>query len=575
MTIALLTAAGSGTRMHQDIPKQFIHVDNKPVIIHTMEAFQKHPGIDAIIVVTIASWTDVLRAYARQFNITKLKWIVPGGETGQESIFNGLRTLKEDSDVPEDAIVMVHDGNRPMVSSMIISDSLATYSMHGSAVAVIPCTEVVFESDDGISSCTSTERERLFRTQTPHTYLLNDLYEAHLEAQKRGVHVEGVARAGLEGADAALAEHDLLVALAHDVLGGHEQLVDGAGRRVGKSVRGWKNLKGKTVLITGASGLIGSAIVDVLAQLNMDERAGITILAAGRSTERMESRFGDRMEKGNIHYYPFDALKDCAPDQFPDPLPDYLIHAAGNANPALYGKHPAQTMMTTILGTQSILQMAAAKPGSRVLYVSSSEVYGRKDTAEPFQEDMFGTVDILNPRSCYPVSRRAAETLCASAKAEYGVDFVVARPGHVYGPTMTAADNRASSQFPRDVAAGKDIVLKSSGSQIRSYCYILDCASAILTILLEGESGQAYNISNRDSIVTIRQMAEVFAGAAGRKVLFDLPTEQEKAVFNPMDNSSLDASRLESLGWKGLFDMETGAKRTLACLMDEMDGQSH
>jgi 2-C-methyl-D-erythritol 4-phosphate cytidylyltransferase len=187
MTIALLTAAGSGTRMHQDIPKQFIHVDNKPVIIHTMEAFQKHPGIDAIIVVTIASWTDVLRAYARQFNITKLKWIVPGGETGQESIFNGLRTLKEDSQVPEDAIVMVHDGNRPMVSSMIISDSLATFSMHGSAVAVIPCTEVVFESDDGISSCTSTERERLFRTQTPHTYLLNDLYEAHLEAQKRGI----------------------------------------------------------------------------------------------------------------------------------------------------------------------------------------------------------------------------------------------------------------------------------------------------------------------------------------------------------------------------------------------------
>jgi 2-C-methyl-D-erythritol 4-phosphate cytidylyltransferase len=125
--------------------------------------------------------------YAYDLDITKLKWIVPGGETGQESIFNGLRTLKEDSQVPEDAIVMVHDGNRPMVSSMIISDSLATFSMHGSAVAVIPCTEVVFESDDGISSCASTERERLFRTQTPHTYLLNDLYEAHLEAQKTGI----------------------------------------------------------------------------------------------------------------------------------------------------------------------------------------------------------------------------------------------------------------------------------------------------------------------------------------------------------------------------------------------------
>ncbi len=343
-------------------------------------------------------------------------------------------------------------------------------------------------------------------------------------------------------------------------------------RQVGNSVDGWGALKGKTVLITGASGLIGSAVVDVMAQMNIDnaDQSGqIQILAAGRSREGMEKRFGDRMKRGNISYYPFDALQPLPPEQYPNPLPDYLIHAAGNANPAVYGRHPVQTMMTTILGTQSVLEMAAKKPGSRVLYVSSSEVYGRKDTSEPFEEDMFGTVDILNPRSCYPVSRRAAETLCASAKAEKGIDFVVARPGHVYGPSMTAADNRASSQFPRDVAAGRDIVLKSSGSQIRSYCYILDCASAILTILLRGESGQAYNISNRDSIVTIRQMAEAFAEAAGRKVLFDLPTEQERAVFNPMDNSSLNASRLEALGWQGLFDMETGAQRTLACLMDE------
>lgn len=340
-------------------------------------------------------------------------------------------------------------------------------------------------------------------------------------------------------------------------------------RRVKSSLPGWEILKGKTVLVTGASGLIGSAVVDVLSQLNIEDSAGITILAAGRSGRGMKDRFGDRMERGKIRYYSFDALSDVRPEQYPDPLPDYLIHAAGNANPALYGSRPVQTMMTTILGTQTILRMAAARPGSRVVYVSSSEVYGRKDTADPFGEDMFGTVDILNPRSCYPVSRRAAETLCASAKAEYGIDFVVARPGHVYGPTMTAADNRASSQFPRDVAAGKDIVLKSNGSQIRSYCYILDCASAILTILLRGESGMAYNISNRNSIVTIRQMAKVFAEAAGRKVLFDLPTEQERAVFNPMDNSSLDASRLEALGWRGMFDMETGAKRTLACLMEE------
>ena len=186
MNIALLTAAGAGTRMHQDIPKQFIHVDNKPVIIHTMEAFQNHPSIDAIIVVTLESWTAVLRAYANQFNITKLKWVVPGGETGQESIKNGLDKLKEVYP-DEDINVMVHDGNRPLVTTEIISDNLATFARHGNAVAVIPCQEVVFESDDGISSCVSTEREKLFRTQTPHTYRLDDLLWAHDEAKKRGI----------------------------------------------------------------------------------------------------------------------------------------------------------------------------------------------------------------------------------------------------------------------------------------------------------------------------------------------------------------------------------------------------
>lgn len=185
MNVALLTAAGSGTRMHQDIPKQFIHVDNKPVIIHTMEAFQNHPSIDAIIVVTIDSWSAVLWAYAKQFNITKLKWVVPGGQTGQGSILNGLMELK--NYLTDQDVVMVHDGNRPLISSEIISDSLATFSKYGSAVAVIPCTEVVFESEDGRTSCVSTEREKLFRTQTPHTYKLGDLLDAHTEAQKRGI----------------------------------------------------------------------------------------------------------------------------------------------------------------------------------------------------------------------------------------------------------------------------------------------------------------------------------------------------------------------------------------------------
>lgn len=184
--VALIIAAGTGSRMGQDIPKQFIHVEEKPIIIYTLEAFQRHPSIDSIICVTLPAWVEVVRAYAHQFNISKLKWIVPGGQTGQESIFNGLKAIKDE--LSHDSIVMVHDGNRCLVSNEVISDSLATFYRHGSAVAVIPCVEAVFRSNDnGVSSTVSIQREQLYRTQTPHTYTLGKLLWAHEEANKRGI----------------------------------------------------------------------------------------------------------------------------------------------------------------------------------------------------------------------------------------------------------------------------------------------------------------------------------------------------------------------------------------------------
>ena len=185
MNVALLTAAGRGSRTHQDIPKQFIHVNNKPIIIYTLEAFQRHPNIDEICIVILKGWEDVIWAYARQFNITKLKYVVNGGETGQESIYNGLSAIYESAG--KDAVVMIHDGNRPMVSQDIITDSLVKFKEFGSAVAVIPCTEVVFVSREGHESNKSIPREELWRTQTPHTYKLAELMDAHKEAKVRGI----------------------------------------------------------------------------------------------------------------------------------------------------------------------------------------------------------------------------------------------------------------------------------------------------------------------------------------------------------------------------------------------------
>lgn len=185
MNIALLTAAGSGSRMHQDIPKQFLHINNKPIIIYTMEAFEHNPQIDAMIVITLDSWKDFIWAYAKQFNITKLKWVVSGGASGQESIYNGLMALK--AECKETDVILVHDGNRPLITNDIIANSLSVFSKFGSAVAAIPCTEAVFKSADGFSSTISIPREKLFRTQTPHTYTLGKLLWAHEQAKKKNI----------------------------------------------------------------------------------------------------------------------------------------------------------------------------------------------------------------------------------------------------------------------------------------------------------------------------------------------------------------------------------------------------
>ena len=186
MNIAILTAGGIGSRTHQDLPKQFITVDNKPIIIYTLEAFQQHPNIDEIYVACLEGWNLVLEAYAKQFNITKLKKIVIGGTTGQGSIYNALKAIREDH-AEDDIVVLIHDGNRPMVSQDIITDNIVKQSIYGSAVTVIPTAEVVFVSKDGESSNEALNREELWRTQTPHAYRFDELWNVHCQALKDGV----------------------------------------------------------------------------------------------------------------------------------------------------------------------------------------------------------------------------------------------------------------------------------------------------------------------------------------------------------------------------------------------------
>ena len=171
--------------MGQDVPKQFLNVNDKPVIVYTMERFQKNSEIDGIVVVTLPNWIDFVQAYARQFGISKLKAVVPGGASGQESIRNGVKAVAEFAE--DDDAVIVHDGNRPMVDDAILADGMATFRKHGSSVAVIPCAEVVFKGESKTESNEEIPRELLWRTQTPQTFSLGKLKWAHAEAKKRGI----------------------------------------------------------------------------------------------------------------------------------------------------------------------------------------------------------------------------------------------------------------------------------------------------------------------------------------------------------------------------------------------------
>ena len=324
-------------------------------------------------------------------------------------------------------------------------------------------------------------------------------------------------------------------------------------------------LAGKSLMITGAAGLVCSAVVDIIFRYNDTHDKKIQVLAAGRWPEEMSGRFGALVNRDDFTFVVYDASKT---DNVINVHSDYIIHGASNASPNMIVKEPVETMMSNFLGMKYLLDYAKEQGTKRILYISSSEVYGEKEGSEPYKEGQYGYIDLLKARNSYSVGKRAAETLCASYADEYGVESVIVRPGHIYGPTASPYDNRVASAWSYAVAKGEDIVMKSDGSQIRSYCYCLDCASAMLKVLLCGENCHAYNISNPDSIISIRQMAEILVKSAGVELRMELPTDEERKGFNPMSNSSLESTSLIGLGWRGCFDAEAGFTHTVQILKE-------
>ena len=322
----------------------------------------------------------------------------------------------------------------------------------------------------------------------------------------------------------------------------------------------YDELKGRKIAILGSTGLIASTLVEKLCGLDDALGLGLELIVTYRNKSKAERRFSELRTGCAIEYLRYDVT-----EPFPDVDVDFIVHSASPAHPKAFVENPVGVMKANIDGVTNVLEHARAHPETRVLYVSSGEVYGAKTENRPYAETDTGLLDPLNFRACYPESKRAAETLCRCYQHQYGVDSVIVRPGHVYGPALMSESTRVDVQFMRNALAGEDILMKSLGLQRRSYIHVDDVVSGMLFAMLKGGSGEAYNISNRHSDVTIREYAEILAGIAGVSVRMEVDAAS-CAGSSQVQDSTLDSSKLEDLGWVPRIRMEEGLKETFDAL---------
>lgn len=324
----------------------------------------------------------------------------------------------------------------------------------------------------------------------------------------------------------------------------------------------WAVLRNKTILVTGASGMIPSYIVYTLLGLNDSKGLGINVLALVRNKEKAEGIFGDILKRNDITLI----VQDVSIPLKTDSPVDYIFHGGSAARPSEHKAAPTATIRANLTGTFNLLDLAVEKNSQAFVLMSSSEVYGTvADDIDKIKEDDYGTIDILNPRSCYSEGKRAAETICTCFAAQYGIDCKMPRFAHIYGPGLGLNDGRVQADFASHVFHSRDIVLNSDGSSKRAYTYVADAVSGVFYILLKGKE-MAYNVADSSSIISIRELAEHFIAARPEKNLkltFNIP-ETSSGMYNPAKFIGLDGSKLEQLGWTAKTDVAEGCSRMLS-----------
>lgn len=322
------------------------------------------------------------------------------------------------------------------------------------------------------------------------------------------------------------------------------------------STRGIESLRRKSILITGATGLLGVHLIDALMLMG-----DVKVYAVGRSMEKATSRLGEYYDNPNFKFIEQDVCQPFAEDL----KVDYIIPGASNTHPLAYSQYPVETIMINIKGAEHALNLAE-RCGATVLYMSSVEVYGNAIGEDVFTEDYTGNLNLATSRACYTESKRVSEAMCQSYIAERGVNVKIVRLSRVFGPTMLESDSKASSQFIKKAIAVEDIVLKSKGEQFFSYTYVSDAVAAMLHVMINGEKGVAYNVANEKCNVHLKDFAQMCAECNGKDVVFDIPSETEMKGFSIAMQAILDNTRLKSIGFEPKYSMKEALSRTIEIL---------
>lgn len=316
----------------------------------------------------------------------------------------------------------------------------------------------------------------------------------------------------------------------------------------------WKALQSRTVLVTGATGLIGSQTVSALLYANQKWHLGLTVLALVRSEEKAQQKFGAQLAQcSNLR------LVVGTVEQLPeiDGPVDYIVHGASPTASAYFVQHPVDTIRTATAGTSKLLELAREKKSAGFVYLSSMEVYGTPSDDAPLPETAGTTVDTMSARNCYPEAKRLCETMCAAYCAQYEVPAMVVRLAQTFGPGVEPDDGRVFAEFARCARDGRDIVLNTTGESKRCYLYTADAVSAILTLLLAGAPGQAYNAANAITYCSICEMAEMVAKQVAKpEIQVQIKLNAEKSVkYLPPHHLNLKTDKLAALGWHPTRDL--------------------